>query len=657
MGPSKRGVSWRLAALVFLCSLLLRLAALDQAAFTYDEADAMLRARAVAGGELTLAGAMTSWGVQDPPLQVYLLALVARLPDPVRASLALMATLNSLAVLVSYLLAERYYGRRVAVVAGLLFAVNPWAIYFGRRAWIQLQPILTALALWAGLAVVTGGRPFAAWPFWFSLAANVQMRLLSLAYAPAALATVLLDWRAWWTRWSLLGLLSGTALSAPYALYLASQWGAVSRALEEGNRTVVVEARHGALEFAWWTASGLNLLATEGQTTWLERLQVLMQANALACAALLLLGLLVAAWQCARGSGRRPAAVLLFWTVLPLALVAIQSSSLYLHYYVFLMPQLFLLAALGAAWLIGRGRVAGIVGGLLVATVVAAQLADWLSLQQILSLYQQERQSSTTAGERRTLAELTRLAGQRLGTGESYGVETPVGFWLEARDETRALLAERPRELLVVSDGTNPLAEAKPAILEAVLGPSLRPRFLEPAALVLPVDRPAVLLWTGDVDLPLHPDRLGQQRALIPLPSQSRTARDGIRLFDLPSRSAADYRAVIEPSRAADEAPPGWSVQLRVDPRVRAGDSLDLVMLVAGGELIAKPSIWFEGLETQRPNGQARPLRAMSGDVVLSAHQVEVPGRTPPGERRLLAGFETSMGPARATLATVSVRR
>jgi 4-amino-4-deoxy-L-arabinose transferase-like glycosyltransferase len=655
--PPRQRASWRLASLVFLASLLLRLAALDQAAFTYDEADAMLRARTVAGGELALAGAMTSWGVQDPPLQVYLLALVARSPDPVVASLALMATLNSLAVLVTYLLAERYYGRRVALIAGLLFAVNPWAVYFGRRAWIQLQPILTTLSLWAALAVVVGGRRVAALPFWVSLAANVQMRLLSLAYAPAALATILLDWRAWLTRWSLLGVVTGAALSVPYAVYIMTQWPVISRALGEGNRTVATEARHGALEFAWWTLSGLNLLATDGQTAWLERLGLAMQANGLASLALLALGLAAASSQIAKGVHRRSAAILLVWTIAPLALVAVQSSSLYLHYYVFLMPQLFLVAALGADWLIGRARTMRLIGVALVALVVVVQLVDWLSLQQVLSLYQQERQSSTSAAERRLLAELTRLSGQRIGTGESYGVETPVGFWVAARDQTRALLAEQPRELLIATDGSDPLANAKPAILQAMLGPTVNPRYLDATALTLPVDRPALLLWTGDVDLPLHPDRLGQQRALIPLPSQSRTARDGIRLFDLPARSAAEYRFVFDASRAADQPPPGWIVQLRVEPRVRAGESLDVVMLVAGPELAAIPKVWLDGLEPARSDSQAKPLRARPGDVVLSTHQVEVPGRATPGERRLLAGFETASGPARATLATIAVRR
>src|SRR4051794_17052663 len=60
--------------LVLALAALFRLGALDLASFQYDEADALLRARAVAQGQLALTGAQTSWGVPDPPFQVYLLA-------------------------------------------------------------------------------------------------------------------------------------------------------------------------------------------------------------------------------------------------------------------------------------------------------------------------------------------------------------------------------------------------------------------------------------------------------------------------------------------------------------------------------------------------------------------------------------------------------
>ena len=36
------------------------------------------------------------------------------------------------------------------LLATLLFGLNPWALYFGRRAWLEGQPGLTLLALWAG---------------------------------------------------------------------------------------------------------------------------------------------------------------------------------------------------------------------------------------------------------------------------------------------------------------------------------------------------------------------------------------------------------------------------------------------------------------------------------------------------------------------------
>src|SRR5204862_1880084 len=138
-------------------------------------------------------------------------------------------------------------------------------------------------------------------------------------------------------------------------------------------------------------------------------------------------------------------------------------------------------------------------------------------------------------------------------------------------DRARAELASGgPRELLVSTAGTNPLAEDRPAILEAVLGPDLDPHYQPADSLVLPLGRPGLLLVTGDVEPPVGPERLGPRKAFIPLPTTSRGGRDGIRLVDLPSRSADEWAEVLGAvgRRAGD---PARSVAFAAPDKVHSG--------------------------------------------------------------------------------------
>ena len=340
----ERAAPW----LVFGLALVFRLAALDLAAFGYDEADLVLRARAMAQGQLPLAGTMTSWGIPDPPFQVYLLAPVALSPWPVMGTLMFMAVLNALAVLGTYALGARFFGWRFGLLAGLLFAVNPWAIYFGRRGWVQLQPALTVVALWSAFEVVQARRAVGGLPFFLALAANVQARLLAACYAPAALASLALGGRVWASRWSLLGIAGGMLLSLPYALYLVSDRERIAAILAEGNRGVADAPRHGVFEFTWWLAAGVNLLPTPpGLAGWVDTLGAVMRVESWLAAGLALGGLGLCGLRIGRRCpGWRRYALLLTWTILPLGLVAWQSSTVYLHYLVMLFPLPFLLMAL-----------------------------------------------------------------------------------------------------------------------------------------------------------------------------------------------------------------------------------------------------------------------------------------------------------------------
>ena len=55
-------------------------------------------------------------------------------PEPVWIT-GFIALINTLAVAGCYLLTSRWFGLGPAIVASMLFALNPWAVIFSRKIW------------------------------------------------------------------------------------------------------------------------------------------------------------------------------------------------------------------------------------------------------------------------------------------------------------------------------------------------------------------------------------------------------------------------------------------------------------------------------------------------------------------------------------------
>ena len=164
---------------------------------------------------------------------------------------------------------------------------------------------------------------------------------------------------------------------------------ALAAIVAEGNRGVAEAPRHGVVEFSWWLSAGLNLLAMPGgETGWLDALGSAMQAQSWLVAGLLVCGVgLCLVEIVGRRSGWRRFALLLAWTFLPLELVGLQSSTVYLHYLALLFPLPFLLVALSLDRLAGfsrAGRWLAVVIGLV---IVLAQAAAWVALERTLAIY------------------------------------------------------------------------------------------------------------------------------------------------------------------------------------------------------------------------------------------------------------------------------
>jgi 4-amino-4-deoxy-L-arabinose transferase-like glycosyltransferase len=636
---------------------LLRLAALDLAPFTYDDADLILRARDVASGQLALTGAQTSWGIPDPPLQVYLAAPLAGLPSAALSTVLYFALINSVTVGAFYLVSTRFFGRRVALIATLLLAVNPWALYFSRRAWTELQPALTLLAFWAALELVVAGRRQFALIFFLALAAGVQVRLLAASLAPPALVALALAGRVWLSRWSVLGLTAGALLSLPYLWYLVTERDRIAAVLSAGERGAAVPSAP-VVDFIWWVTAGLNLLpTTAGLAGWLDALGLALRVESWLVAALVLGGLLLALLSGIRRSpGWQGWLLVAAWVVLPLVVIAAQRSTLYLHYLTLSLPMLFLLPALALDRL-WEVRLAGRwLAPLALLVVVVTQTLTWLALQRILMVYDTDEAVEATSADQRLAIELGRESAQVIGTGEAYGVEIPIRFWLAAAAAARVELAGSPAPLLVVTEGTDPKAEAEPALLEAVLGPELTPRYLAADELVLPLGQRSLMLVTSDVDLAVAPQHLGTRRRLIPLPTLGRGERDGTRLFDLPPRTAAELAAAAGTLLRPVVGAPDNLVAVAFPERPRVGEQIDLVSVWQGAAPASRPSLVLVDSTGQRvaerDDLQRRALHLEPNEALLLRHALTLPDRLGSRVRVLLQ----SDGQPPIDLGRISVR-
>ena len=382
----------RLAPLGLVTTLaaVLRLWRVDLAPLRYDDIDVLSRSRDVLLHGPTLTGPLTSWGIPDPPGSVYLMLPAALTPSPATMAVVWVALLNVAAVVLTYLLAERFLGWRVALAAGLLFAVNPWAVYFSRRSWAEIVPLFTVLALWSAYEVVAGGRARWAVAFFVALSVQVQIRILSLIFGPAALLTLLFWPKRWGLRWPALGIVLGALLAVPYLGWVALHWPELSAKLAEGNRGVALAPRSGAWELVFWTGAGFGLLpATSDVAPWLDPLGTFGRGLLVLVGVLLAAGLgmgVLAAVR--RQAGWERALLPALWLVLPFGALVAQSSSIYLHYLVALFPAIFLVMALPIGWLLGRSRLLAGLGATVLVVVLAYQLTATALVYRVMEAYE-----------------------------------------------------------------------------------------------------------------------------------------------------------------------------------------------------------------------------------------------------------------------------
>ena len=133
MQRRKRLIGITCCTLILGLALFLRIRGLDTTGIWYDQAFTLNTAmRWVNGGSAPLASNKSSAGFVNPPMIEYLYAAALRAwPDVLSVSILTLIS-GMVAIAAAGWSAGRLFGKRAAFWTTLVFAVNPWGVFYSQ---------------------------------------------------------------------------------------------------------------------------------------------------------------------------------------------------------------------------------------------------------------------------------------------------------------------------------------------------------------------------------------------------------------------------------------------------------------------------------------------------------------------------------------------
>ncbi len=651
--------TWALLLGILALALFLRMGWPTLAEFKRDEATVARRALAIAyEGDRPAAGVGSSFGTANLPLTLYLTAIPLRLwQDPVAAVL-FVGLLNGLAVLACYALGSiflrpnlvkcssslnPYSGRAVGLVAAFLFAVNPWAVIYGRKIWCRTLPLVTLGFFAAVFATFVRKRSWALVGAFVGLAALVGLQLEGIAFIPLLFILILLYRKQVVLRQAqgrllrplLVGLFLFVLAVSPYVIHDALHgWPSLRDFLHFASG----EAHFSwdALRYAFFLtgSEGIHGMAGALYPEYLAGLPNLWWLNWLMMGLLalaLLYGLVQVVWG--PEERRRPLALLLLWFAVPVALQSRPTAPVYPHYSVLLYPVQFLLIAIMLVDGLLLARRLFIVHCSLGSLVVALLLWGGWQVAVVGRLFIFMDQHPTTGG---------------------YGI--PLKYPRAAAQEARRLAG--PSEVIVLSVGVDPAVHETPSVFEALLFG--HPHRFADGRWALPVpDSSRVVYLVGPVEeglLALRPvlERLEAMEYVRPGPVIA--LPDGW-YYQLFYRDGPDREDVLAGLTRFSEAIPFANgtafLGYRMAEAVPAG-GMQEVWLAWWVRSLPSPGTNYhffthlldeEGALRSQHDGTGFPTASWrAGDLVLGHFSIPVPPDLPPGRYQVWAGLYTYPG-------------
>ncbi len=460
---------------VLLLAAFLRLGWPQVVEFKFDEAATIREAMALAReGRWPSSTISSVAGIPQPPLKACLLAIPLLVwPDPLAAEL-FQAALGVAAVWLTYRLAAGYFGEPAGLIAALLYACAPWAVFFDRKLWAQDLTIFTLAFMFSLYALLIRKRFAALALILPALAVLIGLYVGNMVYVFVLALTLLLyhcavkeAWQAAQPkqRWLWIGIgMAGLALVG--AACTGSFWRSLAAAAQHGPAlTGGAAGTWGFYPFRWiqymaQSATGFEFHALAGEQ-WPDYYASLPVPNLNRPIDGLLVWLILAgtvyviarAIVLARRSPEdaAPYSLLGLWIAIPTAIWIATGMEPELHRFTLLYPaQAVALAVLltdGLAWLREKANnprlksawTGALVGGL--ALAAAWQVVEYVGMVRFV--------------------EEARIDG---------GHGPPArDLWMAAR-EVRRLANERGLPIVVYTLGDDPLYDAGAIQFDALLG-------------------------------------------------------------------------------------------------------------------------------------------------------------------------------------------
>lgn len=467
LNPIKRRDLFSLALILFVAALL-RFGDAGVTEFFHDEAILSILAQDMARGEsFPTVGIISSVGIPNPPVSVYVLALPYLLTDNPLIATLFIAGLNVIGVGLLWGIAHRYFSPTVALVASLTYALNPWAVLYSRKIWAQdfVTPFLL-LAIMLGLLGFVERKRWAQ-----ALCLPVFLFALQIHFAAWALLPLyfVLLWMGWRGRneqrtaspLPMIGLsviLAGLVM-LPFAVGLVQTFQQdstrISDALNRSETSTGFGFSLDALRYTAYLATGLGIetwVAPNQQPDLLARVPVL-STLWLIIGVLALVGLAALWWR-----DRLLALFVSAWALLPLLVFTPTWTTVYPHYFIGAIPAYALLAGLGLEMLITVGA----------QTIASIQTASNRRLPRTVLLVAYCAILATQGIWWRGLMRYVDTTEITLAAGTS-GYTTPVRDLLNVRDAVREF-----EDVVILSDGMRVLFDVEPARWAVMLRDSAR---------------------------------------------------------------------------------------------------------------------------------------------------------------------------------------
>lgn len=157
--------SYLLAATLLLCAAFFRWHDIDREAVSTDGTQIIIKSIQVfRHGNFTFIGPPMSAGTSHSPFSVYLYGLPVLLTPDQRLAIMFTGALNVMAAALLFKLCVRYFSFSAGVIALLLFAVHPEALYISRQVLnISITPPFVLAFLFTGLLGYYEDKRYARW--------------------------------------------------------------------------------------------------------------------------------------------------------------------------------------------------------------------------------------------------------------------------------------------------------------------------------------------------------------------------------------------------------------------------------------------------------------------------------------------------------------